>query len=68
MNGFDATAYVRNIMIWYSIIALTADVTLLIWKKSQAMGMNDYVSKPVDEQLYSKIIKVLKTDWGKLTL
>ncbi|MFV8323077.1 ATP-binding protein [Flavobacterium sp. LS2R12] len=65
MNGFDATAYVRNIMKSnIPIIALTADVTSVDLEKAQAMGMNDYVSKPVDEQLlYSKIIKVLqKTD------
>jgi ribosomal protein S3AE len=35
-------------------------------EKAQAMGMNDYVSKPVDEQLYSKIIKVSKPI-GKLS-
>ncbi|WP_144893836.1 PAS domain S-box protein [Flavobacterium tiangeerense] len=65
MNGFDATAYVRNIMKSdIPIIALTADVTSVDLEKAQAMGMNDYVSKPVDEQLlYSKIIKALqKTD------
>lgn len=65
MNGFDATAYVRNTMKSnIPIIALTADVTSIDVEKARAVGMNDYISKPVDEQLlYSKIIKVLqKTD------
>jgi PAS domain S-box-containing protein len=65
MNGFDATAYVRNTMNSnIPIIALTADVTSIDVEKARAVGMNDYISKPVDEQLlYSKIIKVLqKTD------
>ncbi len=65
MNGFDATAYVRNTMNSnIPIIALTADVTSIDVEKARAVGMDDYISKPVDEQLlYSKIIKVLqKTD------
>ena len=43
------------------IIALTADVTTADVEKCKAVGMNDYVSKPVDEKLlYSKIIKYIK--------
>ena len=65
MNGFDATAYVRNTMNSnIPIIALTADVTTIDVEKARTAGMNDYISKPIDEQLlYSKIINVLeKTD------
>jgi CheY-like chemotaxis protein len=39
------------------IIALTADVTTIDADKARAVGMNDYISKPIDEQLlYSKIL------------
>lgn len=43
------------------IIALTADVTTADLAKCKAVGMNDYLAKPVDERLlYSKIIGILK--------
>lgn len=62
MNGFEATAYIRNEMkLTIPIIALTADVTTVDLEKCTAVGMNDYVAKPVDERLlYSKIIKHLQ--------
>ena len=62
MNGFEATEYIRNTM--HSnipIIALTADVTTVDLAKCKAVGMNDYVAKPVDERLlYSKIVGLVK--------
>lgn len=62
MNGFEATDYIRNTM--HSnipIIALTADVTTVDLEKCRAVGMNDYIAKPVDERLlYSKIIALVK--------
>jgi len=62
MNGFEATAYIRNTMKSnIPIIALTADVTTVDVEKCKAVGMNDYVSKPLDERiLYTKIIELLK--------
>ena len=62
MNGFEATDYIRNKMnSKIPIIALTADVTTVDVEKSKAVGMNDYISKPIDEKLlYNKIIKQLK--------
>jgi CheY-like chemotaxis protein len=43
------------------IIALTADVTTVDLAKCTAVGMNDYIAKPVDERLlYSKIIGLVK--------
>ena len=61
MNGFEATAYIRNTMKNnVPIIALTADVTTVDVEKCKAVGMNDYVSKPIDEkQLYDKINQCL---------
>jgi len=43
------------------IIALTADVTTTDLAKCTAVGMNDYLAKPVDDRLlYSKIISLVK--------
>jgi CheY-like chemotaxis protein len=43
------------------IIALTADVTTVDLAKCKAVGMNDYIAKPVDERLlYSKIAGFIK--------
>jgi PAS domain S-box-containing protein len=62
MNGFEATEYIRKTL--HSnipIIALTADVTTVDLKKCKAVGMNDYIAKPVDERLlYSKIVGIVK--------
>jgi len=61
MNGFEATEYIRNTMKSnIPIIALTADVTTVDVEKCKAVGMNDYVSKPLDERiLHTKIIELL---------
>jgi len=70
MNGFEATDYIRNIMnLDIPIIALTADVTTVDLAKCKAVGMNDYIAKPVDERiLYSKIVGFAKKpDLQKLT-
>lgn len=58
MNGFEATEYIRNEMRSnIPIIALTADVTTVDLEKCKAVGMNDYLAKPIDERiLLSKII------------
>jgi PAS domain S-box-containing protein len=63
MNGFEATAHIREVMkLSIPIIALTADVTTVDLAKCKAVGMNDYIAKPVDERiLYSKIIGFVKT-------
>ncbi len=62
MNGFEATEYIRNVMgSSVCIIALTADVTTVDLEKCKAVGMNDYITKPVDERLlYSKIVALVK--------
>ncbi|WP_310556684.1 CHASE3 domain-containing protein [Flavobacterium sp.] len=62
MNGFEATEYIRKKMkLKMPIIALTADVTTVDVEKCKAVGMNDYISKPVDERLlYSKLIAYSK--------
>ncbi|MES2396280.1 MAG: ATP-binding protein [Bacteroidota bacterium] len=62
MNGFEATEYIRNTMnSKIPIIALTADVTTVDLAKCKAVGMNDYIAKPVDERvLYGKIVSLVK--------
>jgi CheY-like chemotaxis protein len=62
MNGFEATDYIRKKMnSKIPIMALTADVTTVYLEKCKAVGMNDYISKPVDERiLYAKILKLVK--------
>ena len=62
MNGFEATDYIRNTLnLNIPIIALTADVTTVDLAKCKAVGMNDYIAKPVDERvLYSKIVGFVK--------
>jgi signal transduction histidine kinase/ActR/RegA family two-component response regulator len=74
MNGFDATEYIRKTMkSKIPIIALTADVTTVDLAKCKAVGMNDYIAKPVDERLlYNKMIglvikpALIKTDEGDM--
>ncbi len=62
MNGFEATEYIRNTMnSKIPIIALTADVTTVDLAKCKAVGMNDYIAKPIDERLlYNKIVGLVK--------
>jgi CheY-like chemotaxis protein len=62
MNGFEATEYIRNTLkSTIPIIALTADVTTVDVAKCKAAGMNDYMSKPLDERiLYTKIMEFVK--------
>ena len=62
MNGFEATEYIRKqLKSKIPIIALTADVTTVDLAKCKAVGMNDYLAKPVDERLlYSKLIGLIK--------
>ncbi|HEX2682339.1 MAG TPA: ATP-binding protein, partial [Ferruginibacter sp.] len=70
MNGFEATEYIRNTMgSNIPIIALTADVTTVDLAKCKAVGMNDYIAKPVDERiLYSKIIGLVKKNTEKIRI
>jgi two-component system, chemotaxis family, CheB/CheR fusion protein len=62
MNGFEATKYIRETLKSnIPIIALTADVTTVDLEKCTAVGMNDYIAKPVDEHiLYHKIMGLVK--------
>ena len=67
MSGFEATEYIRNSMnSKIPIIALTADVTTVDFAKCKAFGMDDYISKPIDDkELYSKIVSLVKKNQPK---
>ncbi len=65
MTGFEATEYIRNKMqspkSAIPIIALTADVTKVDVDKCKEVGMNEYVSKPINEiELLNKITQLMK--------
>jgi two-component system CheB/CheR fusion protein len=62
MNGFEASEYIRKTMkSQIPIIALTADVTTADISKCKEFGMDDYISKPINENLlYSKIVELVK--------
>lgn len=62
MNGFETTEYIRRTLkSTIPIMALTADVTTVDLERCEAAGMNDYLSKPVDDKLlYSKIQALIK--------
>jgi PAS domain S-box-containing protein len=61
MNGFEATKYIRETLkLTIPIIALTADVTTVDVARCKEVGMNDYISKPVDERLlYTKLVSLM---------
>jgi PAS domain S-box-containing protein len=57
MNGFEATDHIRKKMrSKIPIIALTADVTSADLEKCKAVGMNDYISKPIDDKILYQLI------------
>lgn len=62
INGLEATMYIRNnLKLTIPIIALTADVTRIDVSYCKKIGMNDYISKPIDEQLlYNKLIRIIE--------
>ncbi len=65
MDGFESTQLIRELRDVNKnkipIIALTADVTLSVIQKCKEFGINDYISKPFDENdLYMKIIHLIE--------
>lgn len=69
MNGFETTEYIRNkLKLKIPIIALTADVTTIDAEKCIEFGMNDYISKPVDEgKLFRKMIALIQKPMSEET-
>ena len=64
MNGWDATTYIRNNMkpqkAITPIIAVTADITKRDVDRCKEVGIDEYVSKPINEaELLKKIIHLV---------
>ncbi len=66
MNGFDATAQIRKAEAGerhVPIIALTADAMKVVKERCIVVGMDDYLSKPLDpEEFIRKVIRALTED------
>ncbi len=61
MDGFEATAIIKQSHPDIPIIALTADAMPETYEKALAAGMVDYLTKPfVPEVLYAKLAKHLR--------
>lgn len=62
MDGFQTTTYIRDVLrLKIPIIALTADVSTVDIEKCREAGMDDYISKPINEQiLYNKLVAQIK--------
>ena len=63
LDGYEATEIIRQKYTKQElpIIALTADAVIETRNKVFALGMNDYLSKPIDvDKLFSKLVKWLK--------
>ena len=64
MDGYEATKAIRNGVCGYDkkatpIIAITADTTEIARKRTIALGMNYYMTKPVNKDvLLSKIMEL----------
>ncbi|MCF7483743.1 PAS domain S-box protein [Vibrio sp. J1-1] len=58
MDGFTATRQIRQIDKTVPIIAMTAHAMEEDKKRSELVGMNDYVTKPINpEELYQALVK-----------
>jgi len=62
MNGFDVLAWVRGHYQFMPVIFMTGDKELDIIQKAEAMGVSDYLTKPlVVHMLHESIQNVLST-------
>ncbi len=72
MNGWEATKHIRNKMQSHKattpIIALTADITKKDVDRCEEVGMNTYVSKPINEtDLLDKIVRLTAKKKAKVS-
>jgi len=59
MNGIDSTKEIRNLpgnISRVPIFAVTADITAETTKISKSIGMNEYLTKPIDVDVLLKLI------------
>ncbi len=58
MDGYEATQVLRKRGVTIPIIALTADAATHVKEKAFAVGMNDYITKPINlQELVNALIK-----------
>ncbi|WP_231491346.1 PAS domain S-box protein [Pedobacter sp. Leaf170] len=68
MNGYDTTRKIRKMGNNIPIIALTASAIKGEKEKCLSMGMNDYITKPINEEDFLKTIdKWIKQDDGNVS-
>jgi len=63
MDGYTATERIRNIPDYNDlpILAMTADAMAGVREKCEIVGMNDFISKPIDtNELFDALIKWIK--------
>lgn len=56
LDGFEATRQIRTFLTETPIVALTAYTSLADKNKALEAGCNDYITKPIDAQIFRKII------------
>ncbi|OQY03127.1 MAG: hypothetical protein B6I20_05745, partial [Bacteroidetes bacterium 4572_117] len=56
MNGFEATSLIKEFMPDLPIIAQTAYSTRTEKQKAIAVGCDDFISKPIDEEVLKETI------------
>ena len=56
MNGYEATTEIRKINKNIPIVAQTAYTTRKDIEKAKQVGCNDFISKPISEDNFNKII------------
>ncbi len=56
MNGFEATEMIRRTNQEIPIIGLSADIDKADIAKAKVMGMNNYLSKPIDNEKFFSIL------------
>ncbi len=69
MDGFEATRLIRGIDTKIPIIAMTADAITGVEKKCTDMGIDHYISKPFDPEMFVETVRqVLKSQDSAVTL
>jgi DNA-binding NtrC family response regulator len=48
LDGMDVLAHVKNVYPTTPVIIFTADTTIDAQRKAQALGVQDYLNKPLD--------------------
>ncbi|MCR3955305.1 MAG: transporter substrate-binding domain-containing protein [Gudongella sp.] len=66
MNGYESSEEIRKISKDVPIIAMTADVVLGVKDKCTSVGIDDYISKPFDPEMFLQKVGMI-LDYGIVT-